>query len=378
MRINLVLGFQAIVPPTRGGGVENLIVALARQFARAEHRVTIISRRATGFPRYEKDATDVEHLRISGGDFSHSRVLNIIKAFCHGLRLFRVIPPADVTSFHTPFAFLHAGRRQLGVTTFTIHRTPKWVVPFYRRMDRVYAGSDAVVADARRIDPKISNLKRIYNGVELPHFNPVESKVTKSGITFLYVGRFVPDKGLQALIEGFEKSLKRFPNNRLLTVGPQTAKDGADETFFGDMRAYIAARAISANVELRGPIFDREQLNQMINDSDVVCVPTITGETFSMAILEAMALGKPILTSDFGPMPEAVEHGITGFISRAGDSDSIMEAIESFSECSNQLAEMGRQARKTVEKRFTIEHVAQEYLDDFAAIASRKAMSLQT
>jgi glycosyltransferase involved in cell wall biosynthesis len=371
MRINLVLGFQSVVPPTQGGGVENLIMGLSREFARAGHQVTIISRQVGNLPAIETDALGIHHHRVRGWNFTSSRTANILNAFLHGVRLFWVIPPADVTSFHTPFAFLHSWRRRIGVTTFTIHRTPKWVVPFYRRMDRVYAGSDSVVSDARKIDPKISNLKRIYNGLALPELPIPRQDAAGSSLTFLYVGRFVPDKGLRSLIQGFELSLQSNPTNRLMTVGPQTAEDGADEVFFQKMSRYIQDHSLVEAVTLQGPIYDRVRLNQTILDADVICVPTLTGETFSMAILEAMALGKPILTSDFGPMPEAVEHGVTGYVAHADDAKSISEAIQFFSESKDRLSDMGRQARKTVEQYFTVDKIAKEYLEDFACLIER-------
>ena len=370
MRITLVLGFQSVFPPTQGGGVENLISGLSREFVRAGHQVTIVSRKVKDLPAQEVDASGIHHLRVPGWDFSGSRALNIFKAFLHGIQLTWLLPAADVTSFHTPFAFLHARRRKLGVTTFTIHRTPKWVVPFYRRMGRVYGGSDSVVTDAQRIDPKISNLKRIYNGLYLPPLETPPAK-TGAGLTFLYVGRFVPDKGLKSLIEGFERSLKTNPENRLMTVGPQTAKDGADEAFFERMKTYVTAQGLASKVELCGPIFDRQRLNATILGADVICVPTLTGETFSMAILEAMALGKPILTSDFGPMPEAVEHGVTGYVARSDDAASICEAIKYFTDRAGSLSEMGGRARAVVEAHFTVERIAQEYLEDFAALAKK-------
>ena len=69
------------------------------------------------------------------------------------------------------------------------------------------------------------------------------------GLQFLYVGRFVRDKGLESLIQGFEIAVKDHPANRLATIGAQTDAGGADTAFFNEMSAYVDAKGIAHCVE---------------------------------------------------------------------------------------------------------------------------------
>ncbi len=374
MKINLVLPHQLPFPPARGGGVENLNWMLAREFARCGHEVVAYSRAVLGLAPREIDEYGIRHIRVTGYDLRPNRVVDHFFGFLYARNLEPILESADVTTFHTPFSFKLCKRPKLGVCAHTIHRTPKWPLPFYRRLDRLYAGSDAVVAQARRIDPRNRNLKRIYNCIALPAEPPAPPpRAPGAGLRFLYVGRFVPDKGIVSLIKGFEQSLRTFPENRLETIGPQESAQGADSGFFRSMGAYVKRHGLGNRVTFLPPEFERASLDARIAAADVICVPSLSGETFSMAILEAMALGKPVLVSDFSPMPEAVDHEVTGYVARAGDAESLAAGIRFFSARAEELGAMGRAGFAKAQRSFSVERIAGEYLEDFAElIAARR------
>lgn len=367
MKINLILPHQLLFPPTRGGGVENLNWLLANEFSRLGHEVVAYSRTGDSLAAREIDANGIRHIRVKGYERHPNRWIDHLNGLRYTRQLFPVLEAADVTSFHTPFSFLLRRKAGLGVCAHTIHRTPKWPVPLYRRLDRVYCGSDAVVKQARRIDGSMRNLKRIYNCIDVNHARPTPSTQPSagSGLLFLYVGRFAADKGLASLVEGFEQALRSFPQNKLLTVGPQSSETGGNSAFYRKMKHYVHSRSLEGSIEFASPIFDKVRLNTLIADADVICVPSLSGETFSMAILEAMALGKPVLVSDFSPMPEAVEHQLTGYVARAGDPESIASGIRYFSEAPERLAVMGAAGFEKARRCFSVERIAGEYLGDF-------------
>jgi len=374
MKINLVLGQQLVFPPIRGGGVENLNWMLAREFARLGHEVVTYSRAVPELPDRETDAHGIRHLRLPGYPLHPNLWLDHANALRWAVRIWPMLEPADVTSFHTAFSFLLRYRRGLGVCTHTIHRTPKPIVPLYRNLDRVYGGGDAVVHQALTIDPRIRNLKRVHNCIAIaPDAQPptYPARDPSAGLRFLYVGRFVRDKGLESLIKGFEIARKNHPANQLTTVGPQTDESGADSTFFQEMSAYIARRDLTHHVELLPPIYDKVKLAALVAEADVICVPSLTGETFSMAVLEGMAQAKPILVSDFQPMLEAIDHRINGYVARAGDPVSMSEAIEFFSTHRDELPRLGAAAFFKARDHFSATVIAQEYLADFRALIAR-------
>jgi len=156
----------------------------------------------------------------------------------------------------------------------------------------------------------------------------------------------------------------------VVTVGPQTESEGADEKFFETMSRYVTNQGLSDSVSFLTPIYDKAKLFQLMRDSDVVCVPTLTGETFSSAVLEAMSIGKPVLVSDFGPMPEAVEDRVTGVVCKADDADSITEGIDFLSSHPEQLSQLGREGfRKAT--GFSASAIAKEFVADFYALLGK-------
>lgn len=374
LKINIVLPHQLPFPPTRGGGVENLNWLLAKEFVKRNNEVTAYSRTGVGLADREVDANGIRHVRVIGYDRHPNRFLDHLNGIRYAKNLSCAIEAADITSFHTPFSFLLRYKSRIGIAAHTIHRTPKWPLPLYRGLDRVYCGSDAVVMQARAIDGSIMNLKRVYNCIE-SSFEPQNTSGTRgAGLVFLYVGRFVADKGIESLVKGFESSLRDFPKNRLRTVGPQQSKDGGDTKFFEALSDYRRRRGLAETIEFLPAVYKKERLNALIAEADVVCVPSLNGETFSMAVLEAMALAKPVLVSDFSPMPEAVDHQKTGYVARVGDFESIAEGIRYFSTNSHVLSEMGKAALEKVRRCFSAEKIAAEYLEDFRTLVAARSL----
>lgn len=364
LRINLVLGQQIPFPPVRGGGVNNLVWMLAKQWAATGHTVRAYSPLADGLPAHETDAFGIEHFRVEGKP-THANVwVDNLQSFPYSLKIWPLLKPADVTSFHTTFSFFLRLKPSLGVCTHTLHRTPKWILQFHRWQDRIYAGSHAVVAQAKAIAPQLGpKLKAVHNCIEVPQTMPPTT--LHEPLTFLYVGRFVPDKGLESVIRGFLGVAPEDSTMRLRIIGPQTSNEGADEEFFARMKGVIAADPNGAQVSLETSIFDRAKLFAQIERAAVFCLPSLTGETFSMAALEAMASAKALLVSDFGPMEEMVDHGSNGYIAKAGDVPAWTEAIRYFVQNQQLIPMMGQRSFEKARDCFSVEKIAQEYIDDF-------------
>ena len=185
----------------------------------------------------------------------------------YAMRLWFRLPEADVTSFHAPFSFLLRRKKSLGVCTHTIHRTPKWIVRLYGKMDRIYAGSYATVREAKRVAPHLTGiLKAIHNCVELPGRRTYSNFNGKRACSLLYVGRFVRDKGLETLIGSVIDACRAGCSVRLTTVGPQCDGDGGNSEFFEKMNKMIAERRMESRFEFVASTTDRERHRQVQHD----------------------------------------------------------------------------------------------------------------
>ena len=374
LRINLVLGHQLPFPPLLGGGVNNLLWMLARQFARLGHAVSVCSPIADGLAREETDEHGICHRRFPGAGMRAGAWANNLVGFPYSLHVWRNLPFADVTSFHAPFSFLLRHRQGLGICTHTIHRTPKWILRLYAGMDRIYAGSHATIKEAASIAPLLaSRLKAVHNCIELGEVTPKAAPKAGVALSLIYVGRFTPDKGLQSLLGGGIDAIHKGADVRITTIGPQRDEQGGDFEFFEAMIRVVCEAGVADRFRFLPSITDRSKLFAQIDANDVFCLPSLSGETFSMAGLEAMSRAKPLLTSDYGPMSEMVNDRVTGFTVAAGNRGAWAKAICRLDKTRHQLPEMGLASWCKARREFSVDAIANEYIADFRClIAERK------
>ena len=374
LRINLVLGHQLPFPPSQGGGVNSLLWMLSRQFRRLGHAVSVCSPLAEGLATEETDVHGIHHWRLAGARMRRGVWPNNLAGIPYTFHVWRKLPAGDVTSFHAPFSFILRHRKDIGVCTHTIHRTPKWIVRLYGGMDRIYAGSHATVREASAISPGIAGrLKAIHNCIEIGEIAPKTAPAPGEPLLLIYVGRFTPDKGIYSLIGGGIDAIRAGCDIRITTIGPQRDEQGGDSSFFDAMNRMVSEAGAGGRFRFLPNMNDRARLFSQIDGHDVFCLPSLSGETFSMAGLEAMSRAKPLLTSDYGPMPEMAADGVTGFTVAAGDRGAWAEAIARLDKTRSRLPEMGLASWSKARREFSVEAIANEYIADFRClIAARK------
>lgn len=116
----------------------------------------------------------------------------------------------------------------------------------------------------------------------------------------------------------------------------------------------IRERNLNNIVEYIGPKYGEEK-SDILNSSDIFAFPS-TDECFPLVILEAMASGLPIVTTNVGAIPEIVEEGKTGFIVPPGDARSLAEKLGTLIEHSGLRAQFGRHGRDKYEEMYTVTH----------------------
>jgi glycosyltransferase involved in cell wall biosynthesis len=101
-------------------------------------------------------------------------------------------------------------------------------------------------------------------------------------------------------------------------------------------------------------------LHDAVRSARAVVLPSEWYENAPMSVLEAYALGKPLIGADIGGIPELIRPGITGLLFRSGDVESLAETLRQVGDSQDSdIAEMGRSARKLVETQ----HAAAAYAD---------------
>lgn len=192
----------------------------------------------------------------------------------------------------------------------------------------------------------------------LPHFVETQGVVPtyEGNGSVLYAGRFVEEKGVIFLLE----VAARLPQARFVFAGR------------GPLEALMRERAETLpNVEIVGWA-DREALAELYGRSSIAAVPSLWPEVFGLVAVEAMAHGKPVVSSDMGGLPEVIRDGETGRVLPAGDVRAWVEAIESLQKNSSELLRMGEAARARAETVYDPKKHVDTLLSWFEEIRARQ------
>jgi glycosyltransferase involved in cell wall biosynthesis len=180
--------------------------------------------------------------------------------------------------------------------------------------------------------------------------NPADAvypAATQDGGYLLYAGRLSPEKGIETII----RAVARIPECRLKIAGT-----GPEEARLKQLIQTLDAR----NILFLGFV-RRSQNLELWQKAQALVVPSVWYENASIAVLEALAQGLPVIASRIGGLPEQVEHGVSGILVQPGDVDAWEAALRDYlAYPAEARSRMGREAQKRVEEFFSWEkHLAE-------------------
>lgn len=328
MRLTIVTGFFLPVPPIQGGSTEKIWYRLAQEFAAAGHQITFISRHRLGLARREF-SHGVTHMRLTGADHRRSLVMNLLLDFWWGIRVAWALPRGDAVICNTVTlpVWLRWAKPSAGRVVAVLARMPKGHGRFYRNVDLLLSLSDAVTAKLRAENPRLA--PRIapfpypidwdrHSGASAQDNPPRTSAAGDRVLTIGYVGRIHPEKGLRLLLAAAERLLQQpgLPAWRLELIGPAQVALGGGGAIFREALLADFGPTLGNRVAFRGPDFDVDSLAQRYGRMDIFCYPSVAeqGETFGVAVAEAMAAGAAPVVSGLACFRELVREGETGLV----------------------------------------------------------------
>jgi glycosyltransferase involved in cell wall biosynthesis len=317
LRITIVTGFFLPVPALSGGATERSWYGLAKLFAAQGHSVTFLSRTWPTLPAVEVEG-GVKHVRVRG--FGHTRILaiNVLFDLVWGMRVSRKLPAGDVVICNTitlPM-WLKRTRPSAGKVSVMIGRAPKGQVRLYGGVDRIYAPSSDL---ARKITLPSAFARTKVIGYPIDwEILARSSGQVGSPATVGFIGRLHPEKGL-ALLVGAARILALRPDLppwKFRLVGPSgIGQGGGGENWLAALKKE-STETLGDRIEWVGPEFDPERLARLYGSMDIFCYPSLAegGETFGVAIAEAMAAKCAVVVSALGCFSDLVRDGETGVI----------------------------------------------------------------
>ncbi|MEA2440449.1 MAG: phosphatidyl-myo-inositol alpha-mannosyltransferase, partial [Thermoleophilaceae bacterium] len=242
----------------------------------------------------------------------------------------------------------------------------------YNKLHVRIAVSEAARWTAQRFNG--GSYRVIPNGVHLDAPPAGPKPPSESGeLRLLFLGRAEERKGLPVLLRAFE-ALQGVGVPARLTVAGATAEEV--EPYLLDVRG----------VEVLGRVTDDEKW-RLLHEADLLCAPSLGGESFGMVLTEAFAAGTPVVASDIAGYRDVARDGVDGVLVPAGDPAALGEALHDLALDPERRERMGECARERAQ-RFAWEHVAAEVVDayrdaiDVAAAAEpsgrRERLALRT
>jgi glycosyltransferase involved in cell wall biosynthesis len=191
------------------------------------------------------------------------------------------------------------------------------------------------------------NISTIHSAIDLEKFSPREKSVAilqQFGLTQQteivgMVARIHQSKGIDYLLDAIALAADAGRDRKFLIVGKGREKltDRLKEL---DIEKHVIA-----------PGF-REDIPDVLSIVDVFVMPTLR-EGLGTAILEAMAMGKPIVATRVGGIPEAVQHGVNGLLVPPADAPALAAAIQELLTAKERRLAMGQQSRRIAEAGFS-------------------------
>jgi len=237
--------------------------------------------------------------------------------------------------------------------------------------DKIVAVSESIRKDIIKYDGiDSSKILVIPNGIDTERFNPEGNfadirkgfSIKESDIVLGFVGRVVPAKGLEYLIDALPFLKKEFKNIKLLITGE------------GSTMERLKKKAKENNVH-DSIIFTgkRRDIPDILSCTDIFVMPSVA-EGLPNALLEAMAMGKPIVATEVGGIPEVIKNRHSGFLVPPRNPEALATAIKDLISNEQLAAKMGQAARHIVLDNFSIWSIAQKWQTLYLSILREKGL----
>jgi phosphatidylinositol alpha-mannosyltransferase len=370
VKIALVSPYDFAYP----GGVYIHISYLAHHFTRMGHEVKVIAPASKAISGFGDRFIPIGSPRPIPSSGSITRI-TISPWLASGIKPVLERENFDIIHLHEPLmpmlctTVLRLSKTANVGTFHACHGQPgydfakpfgRWILKkWFRKLDGKIAVSKPAREFVRGYFPGYYNI--IPNGVDVDHFSPDVSPIgefSDGKLNILFVGRLEKRKGVKYLLEAFRQVKQEVPDSRLIIVGPGTRlrrryekhvmKNGLKDVVFTGLVPY-------------------EELPRYYKAADVFCAPATGRESFGIILLEAMAVGKPIVASNIEGYANVVSHGVDGLLVPPADKESLAQALISLLADGSLRQKMGAKGRaKALEHSW--EQIAKKVLNYYVRV----------
>ena len=339
------------IPPKNYGGTESVIADLVEEQIAQGHDVTLFApddartsaRLVSFFPRslreegvpwsahlkaYYHLEQAVEAVKTSDFDIVHTHLSASTDLYLFPLTAPLRVP--HVTTLHSRFPFDHADHWSGDADTFYLN---KWAdsVP-------IVTISEHALAEA---PSQLRVVGVVYNGILIQQYIP---SAKPRGEYLVWLGRFVPEKGPHLACEAAKRA------GRPLVLAGTIDRSLQESTRY--FHETIEPQIDQQQIRYVGPVNLKQKID-LLSRAYGFLNPIEWEEPFGMVMIEAMALGCPVISFARGAAPELIVHGETGFL---------VHTVDEMVQCIPRLDQIDRQSIRTyVERNFSARAMANNY-----------------
>lgn len=182
----------------------------------------------------------------------------------------------------------------------------------------------------------------------------LNAEAESTDIDVLYAGVLTPLKGIHILIEAFARVKKDLPDLTLYVVGRDENKG-----YVAELKNQVSVLGLETGVHFVREV-PQQQLAHYMARCRVLVLPSLS-EALGRVILEALSVGKPVIGSAVGGIPEMIQEGATGFLVPPGNVEALADRLHWLLTHPEEAAEMGKQARAFAENFFSPSAYQQGY-----------------
>ncbi|MGH9381471.1 MAG: glycosyltransferase [Thermoanaerobaculia bacterium] len=360
-----------VIDSLKVGGAEMLLLDMLRGYRDQGHRLAV-AYFSPGPLEGEVAALDVPASRVSRSGLADPRAV---------LRLVGLIRRQRPQVVHTHLwksdlaGQLAAALAGVPVRVSTAHNVDPWRRRgalarinrlFTSRCQRVIAVSREVhdyLVETRAYQPE--KLVTIENGIDLTRFDPHRQPPANLAATWGFepdapmigvVGRLEPQKGHSVLLEAAVHVTRELPKARFLVVG--------DGHLRSELEAQRSRLGLDSRVVFTGVVHD---VPATLSALDAITFPSLW-EGLPVALLEAMAMEKPVVATTVGGIPEVVRDGVSGVLVPPGDPEALARGLLGVLRDPTLARRLGTQARQVVRQRYSAQTMHRRILDLYSGL----------
>lgn len=224
-----------------------------------------------------------------------------------------------------------------------------------KQIDKIITPSEFYKEKLEEDGIKSEKIEALHNFIDIDDYNV---KIEDEGYA-LYYGRIIKEKGVLNLIKAF----KNIKNYQLYIAG-----DGPD---IEKVKKYIKDNKLEDKIKLLG-FLNSDEVKKYVRKARFIVVPSVWYENCPYSVLETLVMGKPIIGSNLGGIPELVKDNENGLIYKYNDIKELEDKMQELFDNKEKAMQLGKKAKENAKKDFSKELYYNKIMDVYKEVLKNK------